>query len=149
MMRTENELRAAVAAEARRWRGTPYHSNAGIFGVGCDCGQLLVRVFVDLGFVPPFDTGPYSQDWHLHRSEERYLAFVKQHLRQVATAGVGDVIVFRYGRAYSHGAIVVDLDPLRIVHAYRNAGMVVEDVLTQHPRLNEAARNPIIFSYWA
>ena len=38
--------------------------------------MLLVRVFVDTGLCPPFDPRPYPVDWHLHRSEERYLGFI-------------------------------------------------------------------------
>ena len=41
--------------------------------------MLLVRVFVDAGIVPPFDPRPYERDWHLHRSEERYLGVLSDY----------------------------------------------------------------------
>ena len=67
--------RAAVVAEARSWIGTPYHHAADVKGHGVDCALLLVRVYCDLGLVEPFDPRPYTRDWFLHRSEERYLGF--------------------------------------------------------------------------
>ena len=95
-----------MVAEARSWVGTPYHGCADVKGAGVDCGMLLVRVFVDLGLTEPFDPRPYPSDWHLHRSEERYLGFVFERGREVAEPQPGDVAVFRYGRCYSHGGIV-------------------------------------------
>ena len=49
---------------------------------------------------------PYPPDWHLHRSAERYLDWLFDRTGEVETPGLGDVIVFKYGRTFSHGAIV-------------------------------------------
>ena len=98
--------RAAVVAAAREWIGTPYHHMADVKGVGCDCAMLLVRVFCDLGLVEPFDPRPYTSDWHLHRGEERYLGFLLARAAEVAAPLPGDVILFKYGRCFSHGGIV-------------------------------------------
>jgi len=176
------EQRAAVVREARSWIGTPYHNCADVKGHGVDCGMLLVRVFCDLKLCPQFDPRPYPPDWHLHRSEERYLGFVFDRAQEVAAplfsiarspgdaesaaaqaaksgerAGAvgdramavkpGDVAVFKFGRCYSHGGIVVETDPLAIVHAYAPSRCVVEDRLAQCAAL--ASRAPRFFSYWA
>src|SRR6185437_10583982 len=74
---------ARVLDEARTWIGTPYHHMADIKGVGVDCAMLPVRVFCDLGIVPLFDPRPYPHDWMLHRSDERYLGWVKQFAQRV------------------------------------------------------------------
>ena len=103
----------AVVAEARSWIGTPYHNCADIKGVGVDCGMLLVRVFVDTGLCQPFDPRPYPIDWHLHRSEERYLGFIFDARREIAEPQPGDVMVLRYGRCYSHGGMVTGPRHLR------------------------------------
>ncbi len=79
----EAEQRAAVVAEARSWIGTRYHNCADVKGAGVDCGMLLVRVFVDTGLCQPFDPRPYPPDWHLHRSEERYLGFLFDRCHEV------------------------------------------------------------------
>ncbi len=110
-MARETIERARVVAEARKWVGTPYHACADVRGAGVDCGMLLVRVFVDTGLLAPFDPRPYPEDWHLHRSEERYLYFASDRLGEVAEPGPGDIIVFKYGRTFSHGAIVTGIDP--------------------------------------
>ncbi|HEY1982482.1 MAG TPA: hypothetical protein VGH13_20590 [Xanthobacteraceae bacterium] len=149
MTESESAQRAAVVAEARSWIGTPYHNCADIKGVGVDCGMLLVRVFVDTGLCPAFDPRPYPVDWHLHRSEERYLGFVFDRGREVVSALPGDVMVLRYGRCYSHGGIVSRSSPLTTIHAYHPARSVVEEEIGQNAVLANTARRPRFFSFWA
>jgi cell wall-associated NlpC family hydrolase len=149
MTESERAQRAAVVAEARSWIGTPYHNCADIKGVGVDCGMLLVRVFVDTGLYPPFDPRPYPIDWHLHRSEERYLGFVFERGEQIAQPQPGDVMVLRYGRCYSHGGVVTGGTPLTIVHAFHPAGRVLEEAVAQNGTLNDDARKPRFFNPWA
>jgi hypothetical protein len=141
--------RAALVAAARSWIGTPYHNCADIRGVGVDCGMLLVRVFVDAGLCAPFDPRPYPADWHLHRSEERYLGFVFDHCAEVGEPRFGDVMVLRYGRCYSHGGIVTNVEPFTIVHAYFPARRVIEEEIRHNSVLCNPARKPRFFSYWA
>ena len=149
MTMTEAEQRAAVVAAARAWVLTPYHPCADVKGAGVDCGMLIVRVFCDLGMVEPFDPRPYPPDWHLHRDAERYLGWVRQWCGQVEEPQPGDLAVFRYGRCYSHGGIVTQADPLTMVHAFADAGLVLEETLHQNPRLSDPARAPMFFSFWA
>jgi cell wall-associated NlpC family hydrolase len=144
---TEAEQRAAIVAEARSWCGTRYHPCADVKGAGVDCGMLLVRVFVDTGLVPRLDPRPYPPDWHLHRSDERYLGIVLKFCREIAApTGPGDVIAFRYGRCYSHGGIVTKVAPLTMVHAYSPARTTLEEELSHNLKLMAAA--PRFFSFW-
>jgi NlpC/P60 family putative phage cell wall peptidase len=142
------EQRALVVAEARKWIGTPYHHAADIIGVGCDCGMLLVRVFVDTGLCAPFDPRPYTHDWYMHRAEESYLSFITERGREVETPLPGDVMLFKYGRCFSHGGIVTVSDPLTIVHAYWPAGVVMEDVVSSNPALLKRSSAAMFASYW-
>ncbi len=137
-----------VVAEARSWIGTPYHNCADVKGVGVDCGMLLVRVFCDTGLCPRFDPRPYPPDWHLHRSEERYLGFVRERGGEVFSPRPGDLIVFRYGRCYSHGGIVTLAKPLTIVHAYHPARCVIEEEIGKSAALSGPLRRPRVFSFW-
>ncbi len=146
---SSDQQRAAVITEARSWVGTPYHNCADIKGVGVDCGMLLVRVFVDSGLCPPFDPRPYPIDWHLHRSDERYLGFIFDHGCEVAEPQPGDVMVLRYGRSYAHGGVVTRAKPLTIVHAFHPARRVLEEVIRHNNSLSDAKRMPRFFSYWA
>ncbi len=141
--------RAAVVAAARAWFGTPYHNCADVKGVGVDCGMLLVRVFVDLGLVEPFDPRPYAPDWHLHRSEERYLGHLLARASRVAQPAPGDVALFRYGRCYSHGGIVTGAEPLTIVHAFHPAQIVLEEEVGRNAELAERLADARYFSLWS
>jgi NlpC/P60 family putative phage cell wall peptidase len=127
-----NSVRAGIVAAARAWVGTPYHVCADVKGVGCDCAMLLVRVYCDLGLVAPFDPRPYSSDWHLHRSDEVYLRLLLERAHEVAAPSPGDVVLFRYGRCFSHGGIVTAAAPLTIVHAFAGAGIVLEEELSHN-----------------
>lgn len=140
----EIDQRATVVKEALAWCGTPYRHQADVKGAGCDCGMLLVRVFVDTGLAAPFDPRPYANDWFLHQGAERYLGFVLDRAAQVEKPLFGDVVVFRHGRTYSHGGIVVSW-PM-IVHASGPVGFVVlEDV----EKSDFAGKERRFYSCWA
>jgi NlpC/P60 family putative phage cell wall peptidase len=140
--------RAAVAAAARAWIGTPYHHAADLKGVGVDCGMILVRVFCDLGLVEPFDPRPYTRDWMLHRAEERYLGILLARTHEVERPEPGDIMLFRIGRCFAHGGIVTAPEPLTIVHAYSRAGLVLEEPVARNAELGPGAATAKFFSYW-
>lgn len=138
------DVRQRVVAEARSWVGTPYHNCADIRGVGVDCGMLLLRVYVNCGVFENFDPRPYPHDFHLHRGEEWYKRLLLERGRQVERPQLGDAILFRVGRIYSHGSIVVGLDPLTVVHAVRHYQKVVEEIVETNHDLLERLRDAII-----
>lgn len=87
--------------------------------------MLLCEVYHAAGLVPFIDPTPYPPDWHLHRSEERYLGWVAEYADKVEMSQPGDVALYRFGRTISHGAIVVAWPT--IIHAYRGEGVVLAD----------------------
>lgn len=104
---TEDEERARVVAEAEKWIGTPYHTNGDVLGAGIDCGMLLVRAYVDAGIVEPFDPRPYPPQWAFHQSAEIYLGIVERLATEIdGPPQPADVVLFRFGRCWAHGAIV-------------------------------------------
>lgn len=120
----EAEARVLVVREALTWVGTPFVDCADVKGPNgaVDCAMLLTRSFVDTGTVPPFDPRPYSPRWLCHRNEE---LFVKQllDLGAVEFPGpplLGDIVVWRFARTFSHGALVINAD--EVVHAYAADG---------------------------
>jgi cell wall-associated NlpC family hydrolase len=145
---TERSARAVVVAAARAWRGTPYHHMADLKGIGCDCAMLLVRVYCDLGLVEKFDPRPYTRDWMLHRDDERFLGFLLARAHEVASPLPGDVILFKYGRGYSHGGIVTKPDPLTIVHAFHPARRVVEEEIGRNAEVHAHLGDAKFASYW-
>lgn len=114
--------RNELVDEAKTWLRTPWHHNARVKGAGVDCGQLIIACYVKAGLIEDFSAGQYSPDWMLHRSEERYLSFVLQHLDEVETPLPGDLAVWKFGRCFSHGGLVVDWP--NIIHAWRPTGSV-------------------------
>lgn len=133
--------RQLVAQEARAWLGTPYHHHGRIRGVGVDCAMLLAEVYQACGIVGHLDPGHYATDWHLHRSEELFLGWASANATEVQTPALGDVGIWRFGRTYSHGGIVVQVDPLPIiVHAHLPSRAVVATALHEHPFSGRAVR---------
>lgn len=117
------QLRAAICAEARTWLGTPYHHMARIKGAGVDCLQILIAVYAASGLIEPFETGYYPHDWMLHRDEERYMQGLLQHAALTTTPMAGDVALYKFGRTYSHAAIVLDAG--LCIHSYLGKGVEI------------------------
>ena len=131
----EAKVRAAIVKEALSWVGTPYVSNAcvkGRNGGGTDCAMILIGVYGALGLIPPeFDPRPYPPEWHVHRSEERYLGYIQQFVTEVEgppgrTPGPGDLAFFKIGLVFAHAAIVIDWP--NVVHAVGGVGVMLDDI---------------------
>ena len=130
---TEQAQRAQVVAEGLSWARTPYHHHGRVKGPqgGVDCLMLLAEVFERSGMVPRVEPGNYPRDWHLHRSEERYMAGLAGYARRMdegEPVRPGDVALFRYGRAFSHSGLVVEagarLRDVQVLHAYNGRGVI-------------------------
>ena len=119
-----DEGRSAVLREAETWLLTPWHHRAHVKGAGVDCGLFVVSVFIAAGLLGWDDLLPagarlpeYPGDWMLHRSEERFLAGMRLFADPIAgPPQPADIAAWKYGRCYSHAAIVVAWP--RVIHAY-------------------------------
>ena len=130
--------RLAVIEEARGWLRTPYHHMGRVRGAGTDCLMLLAEVYERAGVIPHIDVPFYPPDWNLHRDAERYLFGVACHAREIAEpAQPGDVAVFKFGRCFAHGAIVLTWP--RLIHAWHSTGVVDVDA-TQPPLAGRPVR---------
>jgi cell wall-associated NlpC family hydrolase len=121
-------VRALVVAEAESWIGTPYRAAQRVKGPdgGVDCLTFVVEVFERAGIIPHYRVPYYPGDWHLHRDDERYLAGVLDHAREIpGPPQPGDVALFRFGRCFAHGGIVTAWPML--VHAWNGVGVVPVD----------------------
>ena len=134
---TVADQRAAVVAEALSWQGTRYlprgerkivRDTAGIVTDpgGVDCASLLMCVFQNAGAVSGLVLPDYPQDWHWNRDAERYLTMVVAYATEIEESAA----LYRYGRTFSHGAIVVTPGWPAIVHALSESGFVNQDVGT-------------------
>ena len=133
-MTDEEAKRAAIVAEARSWIGTPYISNGMIKGKrgGTDCAMFVLATYMETGFIPKdYDPRPYPPQWHIHKSEERYLSHVTTFAKEVAGPSErepkpGDFVMFKIGMAFAHGAIIEQW-PI-VIHAVGGARVMSEDV---------------------
>jgi cell wall-associated NlpC family hydrolase len=117
--------RARVAALAREWIGTPYRHNARLKGIGCDC-TFFAMVYAEVGLIEPPDIAHYHPQFHLHRGEERYLDAVLEHATEIEAPGLGDLVLYKVGRVFSHAAIIVDPGWPIVVHAFAATRCVIE-----------------------
>lgn len=135
-----------LVAAAERWLLTPYHHAGRVHLVGVDCVNLLCAVYEEAGLVAHIDLPHYPQDWMLHRGEERFMiGILEARLHEVQQPLPGDVALFRFGRCFSHGAIVTQWPDL--IHAFAGLG-VVRGNAGKHPLL-DAAGTPRLAKYYS
>lgn len=127
MDEAERDARSAVVAAARSWLSTPYHHLACVKGHGVDCAYLVKATFEEARVVAPFRLEAYSAQWYLHHADELYLNHVMDVAREIpeAEALPGDIVLYQFGRCFSHGAIIIDPGFPKIVHAFLQARAVV------------------------
>lgn len=117
-----------IANAAIEWLGTPYANNSMVKGVGVDCSYLLVAALVDSGLMKAdrLQIENYSNEWHLHHSEEKYLKYVQQVADEVKAGSpleIGDFLLYQYGRCISHGAIYIGKG--LVIHAFVDYGVII------------------------
>jgi cell wall-associated NlpC family hydrolase len=142
--------RIAAIAEAESWLNTPFEHATMIKGRGVDCIMLMVACFRANGILPAnVDPRPYPRAWFMHRNEELYLGGLEQWCHEVLRPEPGDIGVWRFGRCFAHGALLVtpfvdDRNPYRrkgdVIHAYEPNGKVARDELIMGQLLRRPVR---------
>ena len=121
----------AVIAAARGWLGTPYHDQASLRGVGCDCLGLARGVWRDVVGAEPQAIPPYSRDWGETGTREVLADGARAMMIEIPLAeiGPGALVLFRMApRAIAkHVGILTAADSF--IHAYDRLG-VIEEALT-------------------
>ena len=117
---------AAVISAARGWLGTPYHDQASVLGVGCDCLGLVRGVWRELYGPEPMPIPPYSRDWgetgtREPLAEAARLVMIEWHGAEIVP---GALLLFRIraGAVAKHCGIVSAPD--RFIHAHERSGVV-------------------------
>ena len=131
-----------VIAAARGWLGTPYHEQASVRGVGCDCLGLARGVWREVVGAETLRVPPYSRDWGEIGSREVLADSAAQVMIRIdpLDAGPGAVVLFRMraGAIVKHVGILTGPDSF--VHSYERLG-VIEEPLTP------AWRRRIVFAF--
>jgi NlpC/P60 family putative phage cell wall peptidase len=122
---------ARVIAAARSWLGTPYHDQASLKGVGCDCFGLARGVWREVVGPEPFPIPPYSRDWGETGPREVLAEGARATMIEVSSvdAPPGALVLFRMMPCAiaKHVGIMTALDSF--LHAYERLG-VIEEPLT-------------------
>ena len=117
-----------VTAAARGWLGTPYHDQASLKSVGCDCLGLVRGVWRELHDAEPLPLPPYSRDWGETGAREPLAEAARGLMLEVPVTDPtpGTLILFRMreGAVAKHCGIVTAPD--RFIHAYERTGVIEE-----------------------
>lgn len=116
---------ARVVELARDWIGTPYHHQAALKGVGCDCLGLVRGVWKEFHGKDAETPPPYSPDWGQVGTRETLIEAAKRHFqrRDLKDLKPGNVIVFRmFPHAIAKHCGVVS-DAGRMIHAQEGVGV--------------------------
>lgn len=142
----ERKDRELLVHEALSWIGTPYHHMGRVKGAGTDCGMFLLQCLENVDLIKHVDVGYYPIDWHLHRSQEKYLGWVEKYCQPVRRKETGplpgDIVVYQFGRCISHGAMVVEWP--KIIHSYVGLGVVMADAESEEMQKRQRG----IYSFW-
>lgn len=123
---------ADVISAARLWLGTPYHNQAALRGVGCDCLGLARGLWADMGGAPVREMPAYTRDWGEVGRRELLAQGLRRYLIECdpALCLPGSLVVFRM-RAHAiakHVGILTDSDSF--IHSYERLGVIEEPLTT-------------------
>lgn len=129
-------MRDAIVAEARRWIDTPYHHQAALIGVGCDCVGLIRGVGFACEVLPP-----RHEEWKLfnaygRRPNPRRMAEgMRTFLEPVETGRqqIGDIawLAWRADLPMHLAILASKHNRPTLIHSYSDIGRVVEHGLSQ------------------
>ena len=120
-----------VVAVARGWLGTPYHDQASLRRVSCDCLGLARGVWREVVGAESCPIPPYSRDWGETGSHEVLAEGAGHMMPEIALAdiGPGALILFRMTPRAIAKHVGILTGPDSFIHSYERLG-VVEEGLT-------------------
>jgi NlpC/P60 family putative phage cell wall peptidase len=112
---------------ARSWLGTPYHDQASIKGVGCDCAGLARGIWREIVGEEPARLPAYSRDWGEVGARETFASFVRPFLIEIdpASAGPGALLLFRMRREGPAKHCGVLVENCMFIHALERRGVTI------------------------
>lgn len=145
----EKVQRQDVVREALEWLGTPFISEARVKGVGTDCAEFLIGVYVNAGVMQPFKNPHLPRQWHLHATEEEYVKRLVPHVSEIWSDPLpGDIALFHVKKAYAHAGIVVEW-PHKIIHCAYRGGVQWGDASRDAFLIMEQRDFPVrFFTHW-
>ncbi len=120
-----------VIQVARSWLGTPYHDQASLRGVGCDCLGLARGIWREVVGPEPFPIPHYSRDWGETGPREVLADGARRMMPEIAPSDVvpGALVLFRMKPRAIAKHVGILTEPDTFLHAYERLG-VIEEPLT-------------------
>jgi NlpC/P60 family putative phage cell wall peptidase len=116
--------RSDIVAAARSWVGTPFHWEASVKGVGCDCKGLIAGVAREIGR-PEGDALEAHARAYSRRIDARELKSGLQRLfDRTDTPHAGDILLLHVAGKAQHMAIYAGDG--RMIHTARGLNKVTE-----------------------
>lgn len=114
--------RSEVVRIALSYVGTPYAHQGRLPGVGLDCYGVIGCAYREAGIDLPM-----RSDYSASPSQPELYRWMDAHFDHVGLQDIqpADVLVFRMVVEAQHMAIVLSINPVVMVHAYRRVGAVV------------------------
>ncbi|WP_099865912.1 NlpC/P60 family protein [Pararhizobium haloflavum] len=139
-MRTANS--DCIIAVARSWLGTPYHDQASLKGVGCDCLGLARGIWREVVGPEPFPMPPYSRDWGETGPCEVLAEGARRLMIEIepAAASPGALVLFRMKPRAIAKHVGLITSTVTFIHAYGRLGVIEQP-------LSEAWRRRIAFAF--
>jgi NlpC/P60 family putative phage cell wall peptidase len=121
-----------IVKVAREWIGTPYHHQAALKGIGCDCIGLLIGVWREIIGNLPVEPPVYSPQWHLHQKESQLISVLENSYGfkriNCSNPPSGSVLCMGLRKGPAHHAGIATGDNT-FIHSFMTAKKVVEVTL--------------------
>lgn len=148
-MMTEAEQREKVITTAQSFLRTPYH-HRGMTRAGLDCATLILLCAMAAEIVPTGESLPYYPfQWNVNASRESLIDFIRKFCPEFpGPPKPASLVVWKMGRTFSHGAIVVKW-PM-CIHAKAGSGVEWVDAEkdNQLAMLGDEPRPRLFFDHW-
>ena len=131
----DTDSRNSVIEIAMTWMNTKFHHAARVKGHGVDCVNFICAVYEESGMIPKVKLPYYPIDWFMHKGQEIFIDEIIKRCKELETPEKGDIVLYRFGRCYSHGAIC--LGDNRIIHSYAPDKVTIDNMdrfSDRHPK---------------
>jgi NlpC/P60 family putative phage cell wall peptidase len=121
-------MKDRIVAIARNWIGTPFHHQASLKGVGCDCLGLLRGIWREVYEQEAPTAPPYVGDWARSAKRDILKEALNEYLHPLEQIEMqrGHVLLFRWRAHWAASHIGIVTTPESMIHAHD--GAVVQEV---------------------
>lgn len=113
-------IRQQILNAAEGWIGTPYHHQASLKGVGCDCLGLVRGIWREVFGEEPEAPPPYRPDWSVRDEGDPLRAAADRWLVPISEDALqpGHVVLFRIRPDWPARHCAIVFTPSSLLHAY-------------------------------